>query len=158
MNSVVSWPVRVRVRGDHPDEAALSRARGAREPEAQRCGCTVARHPAIVAVAGIVVVMLVGRAAHRVDEPRGPSPRSPCSGRSVRCKPRRRRAADTAAPAATPTASSATARTTAREDPVAHFPTLTQTVAARRHGETTSEALTSADLDRIDALNQHLGR
>ena len=33
------------------------------------------------------------------------------------------------------------------------FPRL----AALRHGETTSEALTSAALDRIDALNNHLG-
>ncbi|MDO4919183.1 amidase [Kocuria sp.] len=38
-----------------------------------------------------------------------------------------------------------------------HFPTLTGTVAALHAGEVTSEQLTLRALDRIDALNEHLG-
>ena len=39
---------------------------------------------------------------------------------------------------------------------MAHFPTLTETVAALHSGETTSEMLTRRALERIDALNPHL--
>ena len=40
---------------------------------------------------------------------------------------------------------------------MAHFPTLTDTLAALHTGETTSERLTARALERIDALNEHLG-
>ena len=38
-----------------------------------------------------------------------------------------------------------------------HFPTLTETVAGLRRGEVTSEELTRRTLERIEALNDHLG-